>query len=81
MQERHLVYNATLKYIEEQQESGGAFVIRPKKAGEVGRIETDVKKLEALYQEGYQDAKECFEEMINYLESGNVQEESPYFEM
>lgn len=75
MQERHLMYNATLKYIEEQQESGGAFVIRPKKASEVGRMEKDVRKLEALYQEGYRDAQECFEEMINYLESGNAQEE------
>ena len=36
MQERHLMYNATLKFIEEQQECGGAFVIRPKKVSEVG---------------------------------------------
>ncbi len=75
MQERHLMYNATLKYIEEQQASGGAFVIRPKKASGVGRMERDLQKLEALYLEGYQDAEACFEEMLNYLESGNVQEE------
>lgn len=77
MKERHLMYNATLKYIEEQQASGGAFVIRPKQAGKVGRIEKDVKKLEALYEEGYRDAEECFEEMMNYLESG----EGPEHEM
>ena len=70
MKERHLMYNATLKYIEEQQESGGAFVIRPKHASKVGRIEKDPRKLEALYEEGYRDAEECFEEMMNYLESG-----------
>lgn len=69
------MYNATLKFLEEQQESGGAFVIRPKKPSEVGRMEKDVQKLEALYREGYRDAEECFEEMINYLESGTVQEE------
>ena len=38
-------------------------------------MEKDVQKLEALYTEGYRDAEECFEEMINYLESGTVQEE------
>ena len=75
MQERHLMYNATLKYIEEQQASGGAFVVRPKKPSPVGRIEKDVQKLEALSREGYRDAEECFEEMVNYLESGNAQEE------
>ena len=77
MKERHLMYNATLKYIEEQQASGGAFVIRPKQASKVGRIEKDAQKLEALYEEGYRDAEECFEEMMNYLESG----EGPEHEM
>ena len=77
MKERHLMYNATLKYIEEQQASGGAFVIRPKQASKVGRIEKDEQKLEALYEEGYRDAEECFEEMMNYLESG----EGPEHEM
>lgn len=74
MKERHLRYNATLKYIEEQQECGGAFVIRPKKASSVGRIEKDVQKLKALYEEGYRDAEECFEEMMNYLESDSTSE-------
>ena len=68
MAERHAVYNATLKFIEKQQENGQAFVIRPKKPSPVGRIEKDVKKLRALYEEGYRDARDCFEEMMNYLE-------------
>jgi len=76
MKERHLMYNATLKYIEEQQLKGGAFVIRPKTANKVGRIEKDADKLKALYEEGYRDAEECFEEMINYLESAGAQEET-----
>ena len=49
-------------------ENGQAFVIRPKKPSGVGRIEKDVKKLRALYEEGYQDARDCFEQMMNYLE-------------
>lgn len=69
MKERHVAYNATLKFIEEQQEKGGAFVIRPRKSNSVGRVEKDVEKLKALYEEGYQDAESCFEEMTNYLEN------------
>lgn len=76
MKERHLVYNVTQKFIAQQQACGGAFVIRPRKASDVGRLEKDVSKLEALYQEGYKDAEECFEEMMNYLESADAQEDS-----
>ena len=67
MAQRHMEYNDTVEYIEEQKQSGRAFVIRPKRVSLVGRIEKDVKKLEALYEEGYQDAEACYEEMIHYL--------------
>lgn len=69
MLNRHEVYNETLDYIERQKLSGQAFVIRPKKKSNVGRIEKDRDKLIALYQEGYEDAKEQFEAMMNYLDS------------
>lgn len=67
MVQRHLKYNATLEFMEEQKQKGGAFVIRPKYVSTVGRIEKNVRKLEALYQEGYHDADACYEEMIQYL--------------
>lgn len=69
MAKRHIVYNNTLAYLERQQENGQAFVIRPKKKSNVGRIEKDAEKLRALYKEGYQDAEDCFELLVNYLES------------
>lgn len=68
MAERHINYNEQVAYIERQKEEGGAFVIRPKKKSDVGRVEKDVEKLKALYQEGYEDAAECFEELMAYLE-------------
>lgn len=68
MLERHINYNDTLDYIERQQENGQAFVIRPKKVSNVGRIEKDRDKLIALYEEGYQDAADCYEELKAYLE-------------
>ena len=37
-------------------------VIRPEKPMEVDRIETDIKKLTDLYEEGYACVKKMFEE-------------------
>lgn len=67
MENRHINYNQQTAYIENMQKSGKAFVIRPKRAGNVGRIEKDVKKLKALYREGYEDAAACYEELMKYL--------------
>lgn len=67
MAERHHNYNDCLAYIDRQQENGQAFVIRPKRKSDVGRIEKDKEKLTALYKEGYQDAADCYEDLMAYL--------------
>lgn len=69
MVNRHISYNEQLEYIDSLQQEGSAFVIRPKTASNVGRIEKDADKLRALYQQGYEDAKECYEELIKFLEA------------
>lgn len=69
MANRHVDYNETMAYVERMQEAGKAFVIRPRKASDVGRIEKDREKLLALYEEGYRDAESCYEELKAYLES------------
>lgn len=69
MARRHVCYNDCVRFIEQRQENGQAFVIRPKKKSNVGRIEKDRDKLTALYNEGYQDAADCYEELLAYLES------------
>lgn len=69
MAKRHLAYNDMMAYLEKQQENGQAFVLRPKKKSEVGRIEKDSEKLKALYEEGYRDAEENFTRLQNYLEA------------
>lgn len=71
MAERHIRYNSCLNFIERQQENGQAFVIRPGKKSNVGRIEKDKDKLIALYREGYDDAANCYEELLAYLEECN----------
>lgn len=70
MKERHLNYNLDLQYIERQRENGQAFVLRPERKSDVGRIERDVDKLTALYEEGYKEAADNYELILNYLESG-----------
>lgn len=46
-------YNRQLEMVEKMEDSGDVIVIRPIKPVTVNRIEKDVKKLEALYNEGY----------------------------
>lgn len=67
MRERHLAYNSTVQYIEEMQAQDTVFVIRPKHKSDVGRVEKDRAKLEALYEEGYRDAQNCYLDLMEYL--------------
>lgn len=67
MRERHLTYNATVQYLEEQQEKGNVFIIRPTKSIGVKRVDRDKDRLAALYQQGYEDAEACYLEMLEYL--------------
>lgn len=69
MAERHINYNQQAAYIGRQQAAGAAFVIRPGKASDVGRVEKDARKLKALYLQGYEDAEKCCEELAAYLEA------------
>ena len=68
MKNRHDTYNDTLDFIEEQVKAGNVFLIRPKTKSDVGRIEKNKEKLTALYEQGYRDALDCYEELIRYLE-------------
>ena len=50
---RSVVYNKQLDLVEQLEASGQAVVIRPEQPVQVDRIERDVRKLTALYDEGY----------------------------
>ncbi len=67
MKERDKQYNRTLDYLDEMEKEGKVFIIRPKRKSEVGRVEKDRSKLDALYEEGYRDAEECYVELLEYL--------------
>ena len=52
------VYNKQLEMIERMEDSGEIMTVRPMRKMEVGRIEKDLSKLEALYDEGFQLGEE-----------------------
>lgn len=68
IQNRHHMYNDTLKQLKTLEESGQAIVIRPSKPIEIGRFEKDVNKLKALYENGYEDASKMYEQIKKYCE-------------
>ena len=72
MADRHVVYNETLDFIKDLEKNGDVFVIRPRKPVQIGRTEKNREKLEALYNDGYNDAKDCYEELLKYLGKENL---------
>lgn len=59
LSKRCRIYNEQLDLVEQLEDRGRIVVIRPEKPMEVDRIETDIKKLTDLYEEGYACAKKC----------------------
>ena len=72
MADRYIVYNEILDFIKELEDNGDVFVIRPKKPVNIGRTEKNREKLESLYNDGYNDAKDCYEELLKYLGKENL---------
>lgn len=67
MENRHLVYNQTLSYIAEQEKQGKLFVLRPKEALQIGKVEKDPDKLKAVYDIGRETAASRIAEMKEFL--------------
>lgn len=64
---RYVRYNETLRFLDEEERAGRAFVIRPQSPNDIGRIEKDRKKLEVLYQLGYHDAKKYHDRLMEFI--------------
>lgn len=67
IEDRYKMYNNTIDFIEEKRKNGEVFVIQPKWPVNISRVEKDKTKLKALYDEGYNDAKECYEDLIKFI--------------
>lgn len=59
LEERHEIYNDTLAYIQSLEKEGRAVVIAPSNPIRLGRFETDLRQLNALYAMGQADAAAC----------------------
>lgn len=67
MLRRHEIYNESLAYAEEQARQGLAFLIRPTRPIQVGRVEQKKDKLEQLYREGYEDVLEMYPKLVEWI--------------
>ena len=67
MEDRHLRYNQTLDYLQAQEHCGNVLVLRPKEVVKISRLETDMDKLRALYDQGYPDTLVRIEEIKRFI--------------
>lgn len=67
LQNRYEIYNETVSYLEKEEEKGNVFIIRPSAPLKVGRMERNPERLEELYIQGYQDAKQSNENLQKWV--------------
>jgi predicted patatin/cPLA2 family phospholipase len=67
MEKRHLVYNQELDLLDRLESEGSAFVIRPSQSLQVGRLEKDRSKLDALYRLGMDDTNSRLDALHDFL--------------
>ena len=63
LSKRHAIYNAQLELVERLEDEGRILSIRPQRPVEVGRLENNTDKLNALYEEGYECARKALERL------------------
>ena len=68
LQTRYQLYNDTLDFIEKEKDQGTTFLIQPSKTLQVSRIEKNQQRLIDLYELGWQDAKNNYEQLLAFIE-------------
>ena len=61
------MYNRTVERIQELEQDGSIFVIRPKVALNIGRLEKNVENVRRVYEIGRADAMKCLEKLRTWL--------------
>lgn len=69
LQTRYKLYNETLDYVDSEKESGSTFVFQPSQPLPVGRMERKKERLQALYELGYEDAKNNYKALQEFLQN------------
>ncbi|MDK2585370.1 patatin family protein [Romboutsia sedimentorum] len=68
IENRHVNYNKSLEIINNLSQSGDALVIRPNSPVKVSQVEKNVDKLTALYEQGYNDSKNSFSKILDFID-------------
>lgn len=72
MLHRHEAYNEAVAKLCEWEKDGKAFVIRPSRSIDIGRIEKDPEKLQQVYELGRKDGEACALDVMRYLGEGGL---------
>lgn len=67
IESRHINYNKSLDLVKSLEEKNEVFVIRPKSPVKVSQIEKNKDKLIELYNDGYSDAKDAYEKILEFI--------------
>ncbi|MGL5642187.1 MAG: patatin-like phospholipase family protein [Paraclostridium sp.] len=67
IESRHLNYNKSLDLVNKLSQNGDVLVIRPKSPVKVSQVEKNIDKLTMLYNEGYNNAKELYEDILDFI--------------
>lgn len=67
MGRRHLMYNAQLDYLDQQEKLGNTLIIAPEKPLPIGRTDADPEKIKAIYQLGHQTALRQLKSISNFI--------------
>ena len=71
LETRHIAYNRTLDELALMEKEGSVFLIRPSSPVEISRLEKNEARLRELYEQGYMDAKNSFEELKSFIANEN----------
>lgn len=67
VEQRHIQYNRTLDELSLMEKDGSVFVIRPSSPVKISRLEKNKDNLKALYDQGYEDAKNQYEALQQFI--------------
>ena len=67
---RHEDYNRQMDRLEELEQQGRIFIIRPSSKLDIGRMENDVNKVQAVYELGVKNARDSMDALKAWLAKG-----------
>jgi predicted patatin/cPLA2 family phospholipase len=71
IESRHERYNKSIHLLEKLEQKGDVIIIRPSRKVEIERFEKNTHKLEDLYQNGYEDAKDLYPKIYHFCRESN----------